>query len=82
MARFGFRVPSLRKRLSAGTRVNRYVRNSLGLKAPRSWGWVMNPNKSAYNRLYNRTTRGCLLVVLLCGALALAGISLAAVLGG
>jgi hypothetical protein len=34
MVRFGFRVPSLKKRLSARTSVKRYVRNSLGLKAP------------------------------------------------
>jgi hypothetical protein len=37
MARFGFRVPSLKKRLSARTSLKRYVRNNLGLK-PRGWG--------------------------------------------
>ena len=63
MIRFGFRVPSLKKRLSARTSLKRYVRNSLGLKAPRGWGWVTNPKKAAYNRGYNRTTRGCLVVV-------------------
>ena len=59
MVRFGFRVPSLRKRISARTSLKRYVRNSLGLKAPRGWGWITNPRKAAYNRVYNRTTRGC-----------------------
>ena len=39
MVRFGFRVPSLKKRLSARTSLKRYVRHSLGLKAPRGWGW-------------------------------------------
>jgi cytochrome c556 len=63
MARFGFRVPSLKKRLSARTSVKRYVRSSLGLKAPRGWGWITNPKKAAYNRVYNRTTRGCLVMV-------------------
>jgi hypothetical protein len=63
MVRFGFRVPSLKKRLSARTSVKRYVRNSLGLKAPRGWGWLTNPKKAAYNRVYNRTTRGCLVLV-------------------
>jgi len=63
MVRFGFRVPSLKKCLSARMSVKRYVRNSLGLKAPRGWGWVTNPMKAAYNRAYNRTTRGCLVVV-------------------
>ena len=80
MVRFGFRVPSLRKRLSARTSLKRYVRNNLGLKAPRGWGWLTNPRKAAYNRVYSRTTRGCLVVLGLWGALALAGVTLAAVL--
>jgi hypothetical protein len=52
--------------------VKRYVRNSLGLKAPRGWGWLTNPKKAAYNRVYNRTTVGCLVpaVVLAGGAVA------------
>jgi hypothetical protein len=80
MARFGFRVPSLRKRISARTSLKRYVRNSLGLKAPRGWGWLTNPRRAAYNRVYNRTTRGCLVALAIWGALALAGVTLAAVL--
>lgn len=80
MVRFGFRVPSIRKRISARTSLKRYVRNSLGLKAPRGWGWLTNPRKAAYNRIYNRTTRGCLVAVGLCGALTLAGVTLASVL--
>ena len=83
MVRFGFRVPSLKKRLSARTSLKRYVRNNLGLKAPRGWGWITNPKKAAYNRIYNRTTRGCLVVVVF-GALAaaVAGVAMAAVLVG
>lgn len=74
--RFGFRVPSLRKRIAARTSWKRVVRNSLGLKAPRGWGWVTNPRRAAYNRIYNRTTvglgRGCVVisVVLAAGAAA------------
>jgi hypothetical protein len=64
MVRFGFRVPSLRKRISARTSLKRYVRNNLGLKAPRGWGWITYPRKAAYNRVYNRTTRGCVVVLL------------------
>ena len=46
----------------------RYVRHSLGFKAPRGWGWLTNPRRAAYNRVYNRTTvglggRGCLVVL-------------------
>jgi hypothetical protein len=73
MVRLGFRVPSLKKRLSARTSLKRYVRNNLGLKAPRGWGWLTNPRKAAYNRVYNRTTRGCL-VVAICSAIATAGV--------
>lgn len=81
MVRFGFRVPSLKKRLSARTSLKRYVRNNLGLKAPRGWGWLTNPRKAAYNRVYNRTTRGCLVVLGFWGlALAATGVALAAVL--
>ncbi len=80
MVRIGFRVPSLRKRISARTSLKRYIRNSLGLKAPRGWGWITNPRKAAYNRVYNRTTRGCLMLLGLLGVLALAGVTLAAML--
>jgi hypothetical protein len=80
MVRFGFRVPSLRKRISARTSLKRYVRNSLGLKAPRGLGWLTNPRRAAYNRVYNRTTRGCLIMLGFSIALAAAGVALANVL--
>ena len=64
MVKFGFRFPSITKRISARTSLKRYVRNNLGLKAPRGWGWLTNPRKAAYNRVYSRTTRGCLVVLL------------------
>jgi hypothetical protein len=54
--KFGFRVPSLKKRIAARTSWKRVVRHSLGLKAPRGWGWLTNPRKAAYNRVYNRTS--------------------------
>jgi hypothetical protein len=79
MVRFGFRVPSLKKRLSARTSLKRAVRHRLGLKAPRGWGWLTNPRKAVYNRIYSRTTRGCLVVVAFWGAMALAGIAAATV---
>lgn len=83
MVRFGFRVPSIRKRISARTSLKRYVRNSLGLKAPRGWGWLTNPRKAAYNRVYNRTTRGCLvmLVAVMLGLLGCGTAAVAYVLG-
>ena len=70
--RFGFRVPSLRKRIAARTSWKRAVRSSLGLRAPGGWGWLTNPRKAAYNRIYNRTTvglgKGCLVIVVMLAA--------------
>ena len=62
--KFGFRTPSIRKRIAARTSLKRAVRHSLGLKAPRGWGWLTNPKKAAYNRVYNRTSWGCLIPLL------------------
>ena len=56
--KFGFRIPSFKKRISARTSWKRVARHNLGLKAPRGLGWVTNPKKAAYNRVYNRTTVG------------------------
>lgn len=61
--KFGLRIPSLTKRIAARTSLKRVVRHSLGLKAPRGWGWLTDPKKAAYNRVYNRTTTGCMVVV-------------------
>ena len=41
--RFGFRRPSLCKRIAARTSWKRFVRHSLGLKAPRGWGRITEP---------------------------------------
>ena len=54
--KFGLRTPSLRGRIAARTSWKRFVRHSLGLKAPRGMGWLTNPKRAAYNRIYNRTT--------------------------
>ncbi|HUY32795.1 MAG TPA: hypothetical protein VMV69_08435 [Pirellulales bacterium] len=32
--------------------------NNHGGKAPRGWGWLTNPKKALYNRIYHRTTFG------------------------
>jgi hypothetical protein len=56
--KFGFRIPSINKRIAARTSVKRYVRHSLGFKAPKGWGWLTNPKKAAYNRVYSRATFG------------------------
>jgi hypothetical protein len=53
--RFGIRRASIRRSIAARTSWKRVVRNSLGLKAPRGWGWLTNPRRAAYNRVYDRT---------------------------
>jgi len=78
--KFGIRIPSLTKRIAARTSWKRIVRNQMGLKAPRGWGWLTNPRKAAYNRIYNRTTidlfqlgrsrkSGCLVMLVLAGVM-------------
>lgn len=54
--KFGFRPPSLKKRIAARTSVRRYVAHSLGFKAPRGMGLLTNPKKALYNRVYSCTT--------------------------
>lgn len=73
--KWGIRKPSLKKRIAARTSFSRFVRHSLGFKAPRGFGWFTNPRRAAYNRIYNRTTVRAdnvivLVLVLLVAALA------------
>jgi hypothetical protein len=64
--KFGFRIPSITKRIAARTSLKRIVQNELGLKAPRGYGWITNPKKFVYNKVYNKTTvgSGCMLTLL------------------
>jgi hypothetical protein len=62
--KFGFRMPSIAKRIAARTSVKRIVKNELGLKAPRGYGWITNPKKFVYNKVYNKTSTGCMLALL------------------
>jgi hypothetical protein len=72
--KFGFRIPNLNKRIAARTSVKRIIRHNLGLKAPRGMGWITDPKKAMYNKVYNKTSTGCLvsLVFLLSMPMALA----------
>ncbi len=54
--KFGVRKPSVGKMIAARTSPARFIRHNLGLKAPRGWGWLTNPRRAAYNRVYSRTT--------------------------
>lgn len=61
--KFGFRIPSITKRIAARTSVKRIIRHNLGFKAPRGMGWITDPKKALYNKVYNKTSRGCLVSV-------------------
>lgn len=47
--KFGFRIPSLTKRIAVRTSVKRVIRHNLGLKAPRGMGWITNLKRAMYN---------------------------------
>lgn len=69
--KIGLRTPSLKRRVAARTSPARLVRHRLGLKAPRGWGWLTDPRRAAYNRVYARTTfKGCAWVLALPAGLA------------
>lgn len=54
--KIGIRKPSLKKRISARTSIKRQVVHRAGLKMPRGYGWIRNPKKYAYNKVYNKTS--------------------------
>lgn len=57
--KYGIRKPSLKKSLSARTtgRAKRTIKKAImpgyGQKG---MGWIRNPKKAAYNKIYNKTT--------------------------
>jgi hypothetical protein len=63
--KFGFRIPSLTKRIAARTSVKRVIRHNLGFKAPKGMGWITDPKRALYNKVYNKTSKGCLVSLLL-----------------
>lgn len=65
--RLGLRRPSLKRRLSARSSLRRSFRHSLGFKAPRGLGWLTNPRRAVYNRIYSRTSVGCAVLLALGG---------------
>jgi hypothetical protein len=79
--KFGIRKPNLKSRITSRISWKRAVRHRLGLKAPRGYGWLTNPKKALYNRIYNRTSIGCvtlpaILIVAAIPAIATASLTL------
>lgn len=54
--KIGIRKPSLKRRISARTSLKRQLTHRAGLKMPNGYGWVRNPKKYAYNKVYNKTS--------------------------
>lgn len=54
--KIGFRKPSIKKRIAARTSIKRQFIHRTGAKMPREMGWMRNPRKYAYNKVYQRTT--------------------------
>jgi len=40
--------------------MKRVIRHNFGFKAPKGIGWITDPKKALYNKVYNKTSRGCM----------------------
>lgn len=61
--KFGVRKPSLKKSLKARTtgRAKRALKKSINpLYGKKGMGWINNPKKAAYNKVYKKTSVGLL----------------------
>lgn len=54
--KFGFRKPSLKRSLSARTSIKRQIVHRTGMKMPRGKGYLRNPKKYVYNKVYRKTS--------------------------
>ncbi|HLR71150.1 MAG TPA: hypothetical protein VK085_06930 [Pseudogracilibacillus sp.] len=54
--KFGMRKPSLQKRVRGRTSLKRQVVHRAGLKMPRGYGWIRNPKRYIYNKVYRKVT--------------------------
>lgn len=76
--KFGLRTPSLKKRLSArtsGAAKRKIKRALIPGYGRRGRGWLTNPRKALYNKIYRKTTFGCLLPFLISASLVVGGAS-------
>lgn len=57
--KFGLRTPSLKKSFKARTtgRIMREVKSAINpLYGKKGMGWINNPKKAAYNKVYKKTS--------------------------
>lgn len=50
------RKPNLKKSISARTSIKRQIIHRGNLKMPKGYGWIRNPRKFLYNKVYNKLT--------------------------
>ncbi len=58
--KYGYRTPSIKKSISARTtgKINRTVKKSINpLYGKKGMGYVNDPEKAIYNKVYNNTTQ-------------------------
>ena len=66
--KIGFRKPSIKKRASARTTgaLKRKVKRAFNpLYGKKGMGWIKSPRRAAYNKIYRKSTFGCMLFILL-----------------
>ena len=56
--KFGIHKLSPSKMIAARLSPAMFVRHRMGLKMPRGFGWLSNPRRALYNRIYYRTSVG------------------------
>ena len=57
--KFGLRTPSLKKSIKSRTtgRIKRAVKSAMNpLYGKKGMGWINNPKKAAYNKVYKKTS--------------------------
>lgn len=57
--KFGMRTPNIKKSIKARTtgRIKRQVKSTINpFYGKKGMGWVNNPKKAMYNKVYNKTT--------------------------
>ncbi|MCY3036492.1 MULTISPECIES: hypothetical protein [Aerococcus] len=66
--KFGPRKPSMKKRFKARTtgKVKRSLKSSVNPSyGKKGIGYIKNPKRATYNKVYNKTTTGCLIPLVL-----------------
>lgn len=64
--KFGIRKPSPKKRIKARTtgKIKRQVKKAVNPMYGKKGMGLRNPKRAAYNKVYNKTTKGCLIPIL------------------